>query len=230
MSRSDRMFEIIQLLRSAAAPLTAETIAVALEVTKRTVYRDISALAAMRVPIEGEAGIGYVMRPGFDLPPLMFSVEEIEAIAVGLALLGRAGDAGLLAAAASVSQKIGTALPGREGHNLDAQPLYASRWHNIPAAAVDLRALRQAIRNEERLRISYQDAGGNPTKRTVKPLALVYYVDSQILVAWCELRADFRHFRLDKIAACKPTGKRFTGQGEVLRMRWQKTRESETVD
>jgi HTH domain len=99
MSRSDRMFEIIQLLRSADQPLTADAIAGTLEVTKRTVYRDISALAAMRVPIEGEAGVGYIMRPGFDLPPLMFTAEEVEAIVVGLALLGRTGDDGLLSAA-----------------------------------------------------------------------------------------------------------------------------------
>ena len=99
MSRSNRMFEIIQLLRSAERPMTAHDLAEALEVVTRTIYRDIAALQAMKVPIEGEAGIGYVMRAGFDLPPLMFTTEEVEAIVVGLALLRRTGDIGLQAAA-----------------------------------------------------------------------------------------------------------------------------------
>ena len=112
MSRSSRMFEIIQLLRAADGPLTAEAMAGTLEVTKRTVYRDIAALQAMRVPIDGEAGVGYVMRPGFDLPPLMFTAEEVEAIVVGLALLGRTGDGGLVAAAERAGHKISEVLPG----------------------------------------------------------------------------------------------------------------------
>ena len=143
------MFDIIQLLRSADAPLTANDIANWLEVTKRTIYRDIAALQALRVPIEGEAGVGYVMRPGFDLPPLMFTVEEVEAIVVGLALLGRTGDAGLHSAAARAGQKIGAVLPGDGEHDLKDWPLYTSNWNAIPASRVDLRILRRAIREEE---------------------------------------------------------------------------------
>ena len=113
MSRSDRMFEIIQLLRRAEKPMTAQALADALEVVPRTIYRDIAVLQGMRVPIEGEAGIGYVMRRGFDLPPLMFTAEEVEAIVVGLALLRRTGDLGLQAAAGRVSGKIAEVLPAR---------------------------------------------------------------------------------------------------------------------
>jgi predicted DNA-binding transcriptional regulator YafY len=221
LSRSVRMFEIIQLLRSADAPLTAHAIAALLEVTKRTVYRDIAALQAMRVPIEGAAGLGYVMRPGFDLPPLTFTSEELEAIVVGLALLGRTGDADLEAAAAGAARKIGAVLPENRGRELKDQPLYASRWHAIPGARVAPRLLRRAVREEEKLQLSYADAEGRLTQRTVLPLAVVYHIESVVLAAWCELRADFRHFRLDRMAACQPTGERFAGQGPQLRARWR---------
>jgi predicted DNA-binding transcriptional regulator YafY len=221
MSRSDRLFEIIQLLRSAKAAVTARDLGAALEVTPRTIYRDIVALQSMRVPIEGEAGIGYVMRPGFDLPPLMFSAEEIEAIIVGLALLRRTGDIGLEVAAASIGRKISQVLPQERERKFDRAGLYVSSWGASPPAAVDLRVLRRAIRDEEKLRITYANQQGRQTKRTVRPLAIIYYVEVNLLAAWCELRRDFRHFRLDRIAACRTTGRRFIGQGEKLRGQWQ---------
>ena len=225
LSRSVRMFEIIQLLRSADAPLTAHAIAALLEVTKRTVYRDIAALQAMRVPIEGAAGLGYVMRPGFDLPPLMFTAEEIEAIVVGLALLGRTGDAGLEAAAASAAEKIGDVLPEGYGRDFDDGPLYVSSWHAIPGSRVEPRLLRRAIREEQKLRLGYADAAARSTQRTVLPLALVYHIESVVLAAWCELRSDFRHFRLDRIVACEPTEERFAGEGPRLRAQWREQQE-----
>ncbi len=221
MSRSVRMFEIIQLLRSADAALTASNIASVLEVTKRTIYRDIAALQAMRVPIEGEAGVGYVMRPGFDLPPLMFTVEEVEAIVVGLALLGRTGDAGLQSAAASAGQKIGAVLPGDGEADLKNWPFYASSSHAIPRSRVDLRVLRRAVREEEKVRLTYSNAESTRTQRTVLPLALLYYIEVVVLAAWCELRSDFRHFRVNRIVDCKPIGERFSGEGKLRRAKWQ---------
>lgn len=221
MSRSVRLFEIIQLLRNAEAPLTASRIAEHLEVTARTVYRDVAALQAMRVPIEGAAGIGYIMRPGFDLPPLMFTSEEVEAIIVGLALLGRTGDADLEAAADGAARKIGAVLPAERGRELSDRPLYASRWHAIPGSRVEPRALRRAVREEQKLRLSYADVEGRITERTVLPLAVVYHIESVVLAAWCELRADFRHFRLDRMAGCQPTGERFAGRGPRLREQWR---------
>jgi predicted DNA-binding transcriptional regulator YafY len=184
LSRSVRMFEIIQLLRSADRPLTAHGIAHTLEVTKRTIYRDIAALQGMRVPIEGEAGVGYVMRPGFDLPPLMFRADEVEAIVVGLALLGRTGDTGLQTAAVNAARKISAVLPGDSRHDLKDWPLYASRWNAIPGSRVDLRVLREAVREEEKLRFTYGDAEGERTERTVLPLAIVYHVEVVVLAAW----------------------------------------------
>ncbi len=226
MSRSDRMFEIIQLLRSADAPLTAQAMAGTLEVTRRTVYRDVAALMAMNVPVEGEAGVGYIMRPGFDLPPLMFSAEEVEAITVALALLGRTGDDSLLAAAESAAQKIASVLPPAVRRSFDRPSVHASRWHDLPAALVDAGALRDAIRDEAKLQIVYRDSAGKRSKRTIKPVAVVYYVDTVVLAAWCELRNDFRHFSLAGIVSCKPSGGYFKGRGDALRTAWETTRKT----
>ena len=214
-------FEIIQLLRRAAKPVTAQALAETLEVVPRTVYRDIAALQAMRVPIEGEAGIGYVMRRGFDLPPLMFTAEEVEAIVVGLSLLRRTGDVGLQAAAGRVTAKIAEVLPEEGALHLDGPPLYVSRAGPSPPERVDLRLIRRAIREEAKLWIAYEDAEAQRTERTVKPLAMLYYIEVVVLTGWCELRQGFRHFRADRIADCRITGDRFAGKGDELRRLWR---------
>ncbi len=221
MSRSDRMFEIIQILRSADCPVTSHELAKTLEVAQRTVYRDIAALQAMRVPIEGEAGIGYVMRAGFDLPPLMFTSEEVEAIIVGMALLRRTGDVGLQAASNSVSRKIAEVLPDERERDLEDRHLYVSAWGADPPGQADLTVVRRAIREETKLRITYKDAQERCTKRAIKPLAILYYLEVVVLTAWCELRADFRHFRLDRIMTCETTDDRFLGEGKKLRALWR---------
>jgi len=199
VNRSTRLFEIIQLLRSSRRALTAQEIADSLDVTKRTVYRDVVALQSMRVPIDGEAGVGYLLRPGFDLPPLMFTAEEVEAIAVGLSLLGRTGDPGLESAARSVVGKISDVLPQENSYGLLSQSVFTSNWHSIPQSDLDPGILRQAIRDEQKLEIQYSDRQETKSVRVIKPLALVYYVDSLVLAAWCDLREDFRHFRVDRI-------------------------------
>jgi len=221
MSRSDRMFEIIQTLRHTKGPVTAETLASALEVTKRTVYRDIAALQSQRVPIDGEAGVGYILRSGFDLPPLMFTSQELEAISVGLALLNRAGDAGLLSAARRVTQKISDVLPN-DKPGVKGSPLFVSGWNKIPDSTIEPKYLRDAIRDERALDITYEDEQGSRTERTIKPLAIIYYVDVLVLAAWCTRRDDFRHFRIDRIIACTQTDRTFTGEGSALRAIWEK--------
>jgi predicted DNA-binding transcriptional regulator YafY len=221
MGRSNRMFEIIQILRSATAPITASALAATLEITKRTVYRDIVALQSMRVPIEGEAGVGYVMRTGFDLPPLMFTADEIEAIVVGLSLLGRTGDDGLQRAASRVTQKIASVIPDPGEHRLITDSLQVSHWNAIPSSEVDLNLMRKAIREEQKIWLSYQDTDMRHTERTVRPIALVYYVDSIILAAWCELRNEFRHFRADRIRECSECDANFKGQGAQMRESWR---------
>lgn len=221
MNRSTRLFEIIQLLRSSRRSLTAQEIADTLEVTKRTIYRDIVALQSMRVPIDGEAGVGYILRPGFDLPPLMFTAEEVEAIAVGLSLLGRTGDPGLENAARSVVRKITDVLPEENPYGLLSQSVFTSSWNNIPPSDIDPSVLRQAIRDERKLEIQYTDQHEALSARTVQPLALVYYVDALVLAAWCELRVAYRHFRVDRIKQCVITESDFKETGEALRQKWR---------
>jgi predicted DNA-binding transcriptional regulator YafY len=220
MRKASRLFEIIQILRLARQPVTAASIAGRLEVTVRSVYRDIVALQGMRVPIEGGRGIGYILRPGFDLPPLMFSIEEMEAIVLSLALLERTGDAELTQAATRVSRKIAGAVPEPLRRVLDAKALYA--WGNIarPPGGVDLSLIRRAIRDEEKLDIAYRDELGRCTDRIIRPVALIYYSQTANVVAWCELRQAVRNFRSDRIEHCEAAGQFFKGQGESLRQLW----------
>ncbi len=220
MRKASRLFEIIQVLRLARGVVTAADLAERLEVTPRSIYRDIAAFQAMRVPIEGERGLGYILRPGFDLPPLMFSVEEIEAIVLGLALLGRTGDAALNAAAKSVNRKIAAAVPEPLRRSLQSGALLA--WGS-PASVpetVDLSTLRQAIRDEQVLALVYRDAEGRDTERTVRPIALIYYSQTMVLVGWCELRQAIRNFRVDRISSCATEERFFRGDGDRLRQAW----------
>ncbi len=227
MSRSDRMFEIIQMLRGAKRPLTAAMLGERLEVTPRTVYRDIAALQAQRVPVEGEAGVGYILRPGYDLPPLMFSAEELDAIATGLSMLRRTPDAGLNDAAEAAFAKIVAVLPTGGPYDPDDPIMVTSQWHDVPDATIDPEILRRAIREEAGLTLTYGDKKGAKTQRDILPLALVYYIGSQVIAAWCELREDFRHFRIDRIVDCKPNGRTFRGEGHALRLLWREEHDIE---
>ena len=222
MSKSSRLFEIIQLLRAAKAPLLAQQMANSLEVSKRTIYRDIATLQAMQTPIYGEAGIGYVMRKGYDLPPLNLDVEEAEAIVVGLSLIARTGDVGLWRAAGRAARKLNEAAPG-------TQRLITSSWGLDDIETMNLSTLRRAIREERKINLSYRDAEGVSTRRTVWPLVLIYYVDAVTVVAWCELRQGLRHFRLDRVEDWSPSEDLFTGQGAALQAEWEATQKDETV-
>jgi len=221
MSRFYRLFEIVQILRAASRPLTAAELARRLEVTPRTIYRDMAALQARSVPVAGAAGIGYVMGKGFDLPPLAFTAEEADAIAVGLALVRRTGDAGLEKAAAGAAAKIAAvAPPPHAGEGADAS-LYASPWGVSDEGAVSLGDLRAAIAEEVKLGLDYSDGAGQMTRRTVWPIALIYHAEVAVLAAWCELRRDFRHFRADRIRACARLDEPFGRRGRELRAEWR---------
>lgn len=221
MPNSGRMFEIVQLLRANRTPVTADAMAARLEVTKRTIYRDIAALQAAGIPIDGAAGIGYVMRRGYDLPPLMFTPEELDAISVGLALVGRTGDRSLVAASANASAKIAEMIAPNACMSRDDPWLFASPEHVIPEPVIDMRMLRMAIRQERKLRITYRDGAGNRSERTLLPLALLYYIDGVILAGFCELRQDFRHFRHDRIASCQLMDDCFSAVAAKLRQEWR---------
>ena len=199
MRRADRLFDIIQTLRSANAPTTAAALAERLEVTVRTVYRDVVTLQARRVPIEGAPGIGYMLRRGFDLPPLMFTTEEVDAIAVGAQLVRRLRDPALQHAAARVLAKVSTVLPDATRAYFSSAPFYVSEGSAHVPDGVDLSAIRSAIRDSRKMRLEYVDEQGRRTRRTTWPIAMAYYVDVTLVAAWCELRDDYRHFRVDRI-------------------------------
>ena len=223
MRRADRLFDIIQHLRTATGPVTAAALAAQFEVAIRTSYRDIATLQARRVPIEGEAGLGYVLRRGFDLPPLMFTTEEIEAIAVGARMLQRTGDAGLQGAADSVLSKLSVVLPAALRDSLAAPPVYVSTQGAPAPPVADLAAIRAAIREERKLHIAYADEKGQRTQRTVWPIAVAYGIETTLVSAWCELRNDFRHFRADRIASMSVLDQRLPISGRSLMARWLET-------
>ena len=220
MPRSDRLFDIIQQLRTATQPTTAATLAAALEVTVRTVYRDIATLQARRVPIEGAPGIGYVLRKGFDLPPLNFTIDEIEAISVGARMVNRLKDPALQQAARSVLAKVTMVIPeGLRGHIADA-PIYVSPGMTPEAEGADLAEVRAAIRDSAKLYISYADEQGRRTNRTIWPIAMAYYVDVTLIGAWCELRADYRNFRVERIVSSRVLDEQFDQDNGRLFREW----------
>lgn len=183
MRRADRLFDIIQILRAATQPVAAS---------------HIVSLQASGVPIEGAVGMGYVLRGGFDLPPLMFTSEEVQAIAVALELIGWTGDRGLQEAAGQVRAKITAVLPAplRSRPN---SPFYVSPQGARASDLVCMSELREAIRASRKLRIDYLDTDGVDTRRTIWPLGVAYYIEATLIGAWCELRCDYRHFRTDRI-------------------------------
>jgi predicted DNA-binding transcriptional regulator YafY len=227
MRRADRLFDIIQILRVAKSPTTAAQLAEDLEVTVRTVYRDISTLQASRVPIEGAAGIGYVLRKGFDLPPLMFNADEIDAIAIGARLLRRLRDPGLRDAAESVLAKVASVLPGAPRRDIITAPFFVSDGEAAIPEGVDLADVRLAIRESRKLHITYADASGARSERTIWPIAMVYYVDLTVVAAWCELRQDFRHFRVERIVSSALLETGFSTDGGTLVNRWLAQRGNE---
>jgi predicted DNA-binding transcriptional regulator YafY len=221
MRRADRLFEIIQLLRRAAAPLTADAIAAELETSRRSVYRDVAALQAQRVPIRGEAGVGYVLERGFDMPPLMLTSDEVEAVVLGAQWVVVHADHGLARAAADVLAKIAAIVP----EHLRAQiedPAVATppAWTERAADGVDPAALRAWCLQGRKLRVDYADAAGTPSARVVWPFLVGYAEGVRALMAWCELRGDFRTFRLDRIRAVAFLDDRYPERRATLRRRW----------
>jgi predicted DNA-binding transcriptional regulator YafY len=211
MRRADRLFEIIQLLRRKGS-IRARDLSQALEVSERTIYRDVQDLIATGVPIEGEAGVGYVLRAGFDLPPLMFKEQEIEALVLGARIVESWADAELAAAASDVIAKVEAVIPDRLRAYMANTALLAPHHHYMEPIAFDLAALRNALRGQLKVRFLYTDIAGKPSARTVRPLSLAYFGPVWLLAAWCELRNDFRTFRLDRIASFEVLGERFKAE------------------
>lgn len=216
MRRADRLFEIIQFMRRKEL-VRARDLGGALEVSERTIYRDIQDLIASGVPIEGEAGVGYVLKAGFDLPPLMFKEQEIEALVLGARIVESWADAELAAAASDVIAKVQAVIPDRLRGYMANTALLAPPHHFMEPISFDLAQLRQALRSQLKVRFQYRNAIGEATERTVRPLSLAYFGPVWLLAAWCELREDFRTFRLDRIDGFGVKADRFRAEsGKTL--------------
>ena len=211
MRRADRLFQIILYLRRRRFA-TARDLAQALEVSERTIYRDINELTCCGIPIDGEAGVGYRLRHDFDLPPLMFDREELEALRLGARMVKTWADPDLARSASYALAKIEAVLPADMLHNPSA--IYAPRYDPYPVQLVG--QLRHAINDLCKVHFHYARADGGQSERTVKPLGLFYWGRVWTLVAWCELRNGFRHFRLDRMSELTTTEKFVEQQGQSL--------------
>jgi len=209
--RADRLFRIVQHLRGRRLT-TAAFLADRLGVSRRTVYRDVRDLSLSGVPIEGEAGVGYRLKSGFDVPPLMFTLNEIEALAVGARMVEAWGGPVLAESARTAIEKIVAALPADRRLAVEQTRLYAPGFHVDAKAMQQLEAVRAAIGARRVLRLDYRDAGNKPSAREVWPLALYFWGGAWTIGAWCESRDDFRNFRVDRIAALEALARRYPDQ------------------
>jgi predicted DNA-binding transcriptional regulator YafY len=199
MTRTHRLFQLMQALRLSTPPATAAALAQDLGVTPRTVYRDIDALRGLGAVIDGAAGFGYTLIEDAALPPLSFDSDELEALVLGLREVEAIGDPALRGAAGRALSKLRARLPESQAHRLRHAVLSAARFTPLPEPGVDVVALRQATWDERRIRFAYTDAEGRATARSVDPLSIAYMQASHCLLAYCHLRADFRAFRLDRM-------------------------------
>jgi predicted DNA-binding transcriptional regulator YafY len=198
MRRADRLFQIVQYLRGRRLT-TAAQLAGWLQVSERTVYRDIRDLGISGVPVEGEAGVGYRLRPGFDLPPIMFTIDEVEALVAGARMMEAWGGTALGSHSRSAIAKIALALPAARREEIERTRLFAPGFLVPPGAAAGLETVRQAILQRCKLHIEYADGAQRVSIRTIEPLALNFWGTTWSIAAWCESREDFRVFRLDRI-------------------------------
>jgi|SRR5688572_15061878 predicted DNA-binding transcriptional regulator YafY len=221
MRRADRLMRLVQILRRARGPATAARMADELEITVRTVYRDVASLIGNGVPIVGEAGIGYVLGDGFDLPPLMFNADELEALMLGARLVEARGDRALSEAAADAVTKIAAVVPKSLRPVLLDAPLMPSRNSQPLPDRIDASLIRRALREQRKLQLTYQSEKGEITERVIWPVVLGYLEDRRILVGWCELRGDYRHFRTDRISDIEILAAKLPEHRDRLLRRWR---------
>ena len=220
MSRSERLLALLQALRRRRRPVSGRVLAEELGVSLRTLYRDIASLQGQGAEIEGEAGLGYVLKPGFWLPPLMLSGEEIEALVLGARWVGARTDEKLALAARDAIAKISAVLPRHLRDDVEASTLIVAPG-KASGAPLDLAPIRAAIRAERKLALAYCDAQGARTERTIWPFGVGYFDEARVVMAWCELRQGFRHFRADRIASCRALEARYPTSRQRLLKDWR---------
>jgi predicted DNA-binding transcriptional regulator YafY len=221
MRRADRLFQIIQILRRHRGPVTADVVAQELETSKRTVYRDIADLVGQRVPIRGEAGVGYVLEDGYDMPPLMLTSEEVEAAVLGAQWVMGRGDPELARAAQDLIAKIAVAIPEHLRPLVVEPASRAIPKRQLLEDGLDMAEVRRAIHAGRKITLMYRDEQDRETRRTIWPVGVGYYEAVRLLVAWCELRKDFRSFRTDRVAGAEFLDERYPERPAALRARWR---------
>jgi predicted DNA-binding transcriptional regulator YafY len=223
MRRADRLFQIIQILRREPKPITADALAAEIATSKRTVYRDIADLIGQRVPIRGEAGVGYVLEPGLDLPPLMLTPDEIEAAVLGAQWVARHSDPALARAAEELIAKIGAVVPERLRPYVFEPATETPPARSLAADGLDMTLLRAQIHAGRKMALRYRDEQGRDSERIVWPVTVGYMETVRHLIAWCELRHDFRSFRTDRVIAAGFLDERYPERPGVLRAKWRRT-------
>ncbi|MEQ1506611.1 MAG: YafY family protein, partial [Myxococcota bacterium] len=221
VGRASRLLELMQVLRRYRTPVAAHTLAAELGVSVRSVYRDVAALRDQGATIDGEAGVGYLLQPGFALPPLMFVDEELEALVLGLRLVAQHGDEALGHAAADVLAKVRAVLPRDLRRTVDESALFAGPRREGPPLTVALAEVRQSIRDARKVRVTYVDEAGRSSDRVIWPLGLAFFERVRLVVAWCEARADFRTFRVDRFSRWDRTTDRFDRPRRALLAEWR---------
>jgi predicted DNA-binding transcriptional regulator YafY len=201
--RADRLFQIVQHLRLRRTRTTARELARKLAVSERTIYRDVQDLGRSGVPIEGEAGVGYILR-GFDIPPLMFTREEIEALVVGARMVETWTTDQLAAAARQALDKIEAALPERLKAEIAKSRIFAVDLRTEPGVRAPIDTIRKAIAETRRVEFDYRKEDGRTSRRAVQPLGIYFWGNVWTMAGWCELREDFRNFRLDRVVGIAP--------------------------
>ncbi|MGF6767845.1 putative DNA-binding transcriptional regulator YafY [Paraburkholderia sp. GAS199] len=222
MSRTNRLFELINVLRARKTPVTAQHLASELGVSQRSVYRDIETLRSLGAPLDGQAGIGFCLRKGFFLPEFAFSSDELDAVILGLDWVRQRADPALAQSSESALAKILSARNNDSSKSDEPTAVLtaASASERIDPSHVAL--LRQAIRRQRKVSIRYKDTHGSLSDRTIWPIAIVYFDDVRILAAWCEQRAAFRHFRVDRLHVTTVSEECYPGRRQSLLMQWRR--------
>jgi predicted DNA-binding transcriptional regulator YafY len=225
MRRADRLFQIIQVLRRARAPLTADAIAAELETSKRTIYRDIATLIGQHVPIRGEAGMGYVLERGFDMPPLMLTPDEIEAAVLGAQWVAGHADPVLGRAAQDLIAKIAATVPDRLRPFVQEPASRARPDLRVEPDRIDMTKVRAQIHAGRKIALRYRDEHGRDSERVIWPITVGYLDTVRLIAAWCELRKDFRSFRTDRVVDASYLDEKYAERRDVLRARWRQSLE-----
>jgi predicted DNA-binding transcriptional regulator YafY len=226
ISRAERLLGLIEEFRRHRRPVSGNDLAQALGVSIRTLYRDIASLRALGAGIEGEPGVGYILRAGFLLPPVMFTVEEVDALILGSRWVADKADKPLAEAARKAMARLTAVMPSELADRVDGQYLVVGLSNQLPQETIDMAAVRRAIHLERKLRIRYRDAGGAVSERVIWPFLLSYFEGGRLISAWCELRNNIRHFRTDRIASLAEVASRYPRRRRDLVKLWRETDES----